>query len=172
MQSLQGRILVSSPHLLDPNFFQTAVLLVHHTDDGALGLILNRPTEVPVGDAWEKISETPCHRSGTLFHGGPCDGPMMVLHRHESVGEIEMLPGIHFSAEQEHVAWLIEQDGDSSRFFVGNSGWAPGQLEQELETGAWIVIDGTSEHVFCDADRWIEVLERIARMTTKDASSN
>ena len=172
MNSLQGRILVASPHLHDPNFFQTAVLMVHHGGDGALGIVLNRPTEIDLAEACKKITDKPCRRQGTIFLGGPCEGPLVAIHRHESAGGIEVIAGIYFSAEQSDVEWLVGQDGDDLRFFLGSSGWAPGQLEQELESDAWIVIDATADHIFCEVHRWNEVLEKVARMVTHYPSAN
>src|SRR5205814_2997514 len=84
MKSLQGQLLIASPKLFDPNFFRSVVLLVQHTENGALGLILNHPLEMTIANAWEQVSEMPCEATGVLHQGGPCDGPLMVLHTEAS----------------------------------------------------------------------------------------
>jgi putative transcriptional regulator len=172
MDCLQGRILVASPHLRDPNFYQTAVLVVRHGDDGTLGVVLNRPTEILASEVWKKATNKPCCHHGTLFHGGPCEGPLMVIHRCEAAGQIKVIPGVYFSTEQSDVEWLLGQDSNDSRFFIGSAGWAAGQLEQELQTGSWIVIHATVDHIFCDTGRWEAVLEKVARMGEIDPSVN
>jgi len=78
MQSLSGKLLVSVPELPDV-FEQSVVLLVRHNDEGAFGLILNRPTDTRVAEVWHKVSERPCRNEGWLHvggaGGGPADGP-------------------------------------------------------------------------------------------------
>ena len=73
MESLQGHLLVASTQLLDPNFIRTVVLMVQHNDEGALGLILNRPSDTRVSQVWERVSDSPCH---TGQHLGQVAGGM------------------------------------------------------------------------------------------------
>ena len=75
---IQGQLLIASSRLMDPNFVRTVILLVRYGDDGALGLVLNRPLETSVKEACEKVLETPCNADGNLFQGGPCEGPLTV----------------------------------------------------------------------------------------------
>src|SRR5688572_10558721 len=99
MESLQGRLLVASPKLRDPNFARSVVLLIRHGDDGALGLILNRPLETSFRELWSNVSETPCKHKGSLYLGGPVKGPLMAIHRRKSLSEFEVIGGVHFCAE-------------------------------------------------------------------------
>ena len=69
MGSLQGKLLVASPSLADPNFAESVVLMIRHDDEGAFGLVLNRPTKVPLRHVWSKISEEPCPGDGILYNG-------------------------------------------------------------------------------------------------------
>src|SRR3982751_5237695 len=103
MKSLKGHLLISSPRLMDPNFVRTVVLMVQHGEEGALGLILNRPLQATVRDVCEKVLETPCEIEAPLHQGGPCEGPLMVLHTDADGGiggEVEVMPGVHFTAER------------------------------------------------------------------------
>src|SRR5258706_8102025 len=97
MKSLQGQILVASPKLVDPNFFHTVVLMVQHNDEGALGLVLNRPLQTTVAEMWQQVDEgTHCGVAGALHQGGPCEGALMVVHAAENCAESEVAKGIYF----------------------------------------------------------------------------
>lgn len=167
MSSLQGHLLVASPKLLDPNFVKTVVLMVQHNDDGALGIVLNRTTGTTIGDIWNQISHTPCERRDKVHHGGPCEGPLMVVHGHETVSQIEVASGIHFSTDCDNVEWLMENNQDPIRFFVGCAGWAQGQLEAELKTGSWLATPATFRNIFrSNGDQWLSVTRKISRSMT------
>ena len=164
MESLQGNLLVASAQLLDPNFSQTVLLVVEHNDDGALGLILNRPTVTTIDQAWKQVSNTPCPRDESLHHGGPCEGPLMVVHGYDAAAQIEVKAGIYFSAEQDDLETMVATDDVPVKFFVGCAGWASGQLEQEMKTGSWLTASANAEHVFCESDdQWSQVTKEIAR---------
>jgi putative transcriptional regulator len=167
MKSLKSHLLIASPSLLDPNFTQTVVLMVQHDESGALGLILNRPTNMTVQEAWEQVSDVPCERTDPLYIGGPCEGVLMVLHPYEDAGQIEVLPGLYFSAETQHVTTVLERtDEKRMRFFVGYSGWASGQLEREMETGSWQVAPASIERVFAPAGPlWRQIKREMALMS-------
>ena len=98
MKSLQGQLLIASPKLFDPNFFRSVILLVQHGENGALGLVLNRPLEMTIANAWEQVSEMPCEATGFLHQGGPCDGPLMVLHTDASIPEMPVIPEVRSSS--------------------------------------------------------------------------
>ncbi|HEX2973448.1 MAG TPA: YqgE/AlgH family protein [Tepidisphaeraceae bacterium] len=160
MKSLQGQLLVASPQLLDPNFLRSVVLMVQHDEGGALGLILNRPLETTLKEAWEQVSELPCEVEQPLHQGGPCDGPLMVLHTDSAMSDMEVLPGLFFSADKEAVEELVVHMPGSMKFFVGYAGWGPGQLENELDEGGWLTTPATAELVFEGNDEQWAVLVR------------
>ncbi|WP_432798941.1 YqgE/AlgH family protein [Poriferisphaera sp. WC338] len=163
MESRQGQLLISSTDLLDPNFHQTVTLIVQHNEDGALGLTLNRPLEISFSEAWVKVSESPCEYSGALLLGGPCEGPVMLLHSNISYAQLTVMEGLYFCTEQEDVRWLVEHVPENIRCFAGYAGWGPMQLEDELELGSWMTTDATPELVFDDdpSNQWIEILKTI-----------
>jgi putative transcriptional regulator len=170
MKSLQGHLLVASPDLLDPNFLKTVVLMVQHNDQGALGIILNRPTKTTVKEALEQINDTPCHREEVLGLGGPCQGALMAVHTEEPLKEIEVLPNVFFSAESEHLEQLVATDEGPICFFVGFAGWAPGQLEAELETGSWRTAVAKAELIFEGGLRlWEQVTKEITSSALRAA---
>jgi putative transcriptional regulator len=152
MSRLQGHLLVASPKLADPNFRRTVVLIVRHDEEGALGLVLNRPTNASIREAWKQLSKLPCHSDEMIRLGGPCEGPLMALHTDEDSSEFEVRPGIYFSAQPEHIEKLVAAQDIGIRFFACYAGWGAGQLEQELEAGAWATTPARPEHVFGDDD--------------------
>ena len=87
MDSLQGHLLIASQDLLDPNFAQTVVLVAVHAEEGALGLILNRETTMPIRQVWTQVKESACLREGNVWHGGPVSGTLMAIHDQRALGE-------------------------------------------------------------------------------------
>lgn len=169
MKSLQGHLLVASPKLTDPNFFRSVVLLVQHGAEGALGLVINRPLEPTIDSVWNQVSDGPCLVDGHLHKGGPCDGPLMVLHRDEDHSQIEVMPGLHFTTEKDAVEQLVSDiTGQPIKFFVGYAGWSAGQLEGELEEQAWTLCETSPDQVFTDQpDALYDALRKaIAHATT------
>ena len=163
MNSLKGQLLIASTRLLDPNFVQAVILMIQHNKDGAMGLVLNRQTEVAVRDAWAQVSESPCVRKDNLYIGGPCEGVLMALHTFASASQVEVFPGLHFATETQHMEWLLQQADTPMRFCVGYAGWSPGQLETEMEGGSWIVTAGTVERIFMPDDaQWPGIKRELA----------
>jgi len=170
MKSLKGYFLVASPHLQDPNFVRTVVLLVHHSDEGAFGVVLNRPTDSTVRELWEKVSNSPCGSDQRVHLGGPVSGPLMAVHTDASLAELEIIPGVYFAAQRDHLESLIRQQQHAFRLFVGHSGWGSGQLENELKQGAWFTTPATAEFVFYpDADElWRRVTQHVGQTILTD----
>jgi putative transcriptional regulator len=159
MNSLKGHFLVASPHLVDPNFVRTVVLLIHHSEEGAFGVVLNRPAESTVRDLWEKVGAGQCDSDQHVHVGGPVPGPLMAVHADRSAAEMEIVPGVYFAAQRENLEKLVHQHEHPYRLFVNHSGWGGGQLENELKQGAWFTLPATVEFVFADYD---ELWKRIA----------
>ncbi len=145
-------LLVASTELLDPNFGETVVLLVHYSDEGAAGLIVNRPLEIRPLDLMPEIEGLEQYR-GEVFLGGPVAfNAMSLLWRgprppHEAE---EVMGGVYFSDSRETLEQLTTQPRDASRLrlYIGHAGWAPGQLDAEIARGDWRVIPASSEHLF------------------------
>lgn len=178
MKSLQGQLLIASRRLVDPNFLQSVLLVVQHNEEGALGLILNRPLEVTVGQACEDALESCGAADGVIHQGGPCEGPLMVVHTHASASDLEVAPGIYFSTDRTKLEWLMENAGNDAndddedaenadtppalKFFAGYSGWGPGQLEAELSTGSWLVAPADPEQIFHPEDeQWSKLATKV-----------
>jgi putative transcriptional regulator len=166
MHSLAGQFLLASRRLNDPNFQQTIILIVQHGKDGALGLVLNRPMEVSIREACEEGLEIHCEAEGVLHQGGPCEGPLMTLHSHVEAmhfgadDRCNVLDGLYFSTRQDELEWLLRLEHPKAIFFLGYSGWGPGQLEGELANGAWVVAPATVQNVFnaVKSGQWLKLL--------------
>jgi len=164
MNSLKGHFLIASPKLMDPNFSRSVVLLVQHGEEGAMGLVVNRPMEMTVKEAWEQVSESTCAIQSPIHQGGPCEGPLMVVHADGSAGQLEVIPGLYFTTDREAVERLVEENQTQMKFFVGYSGWGPGQLENELEEGGWLVAAATDDLVFAPPhDLWNDIMRAALR---------
>jgi putative transcriptional regulator len=165
-QSLQGQLLLASPALMDPNFARSVILIVQHTVEGALGLVLNRPLDTTIERAWEQVGEeAECGVDGPIFQGGPCEGPVMVLHGQEDESQEQVLPDVYFSAAKEQIERLVAAGEEPIRVFVGYAGWSNGQLEREMEEGAWLPLPASADRVFADPDgMWERLLGFITRM--------
>ncbi len=169
MESLKGHLLVASPHLADPNFIRTVVLLIHHSEEGAFGVVLNRPADNTIKELWEQVAETPCQSDRRVNVGGPVAGPLMAVHTDKQLAEMEILPGLYFAAQREHLETLLDEGKHDFRVFIGHSGWGGGQLESELKQGAWLTTPATVDAVFGeDNEMWKRVAQRIGESVLID----
>jgi putative transcriptional regulator len=158
VDSLQGQLLISSPLLQDPNFRRTVVLMTHHDDEGAMGLVLSRPSEIRVADAVPELADLPGDE--LVYVGGPVQPEaVVVLVEHQTEPELPIVGNIAFMQAD---ADVDELDTVRARVFAGYSGWGPGQLEGELEESSWIVVPAEPDDAFApDPDElWRTVLQR------------
>jgi putative transcriptional regulator len=164
MESLTGYFLIADPQLADPNFRQSVVLIVRHDEEGALGLIVNRPAPLPFHKVWEQLTKEPCPTEVELFVGGPCGGPLMALHAKSELGEIDVSSHLHFTADIQHIRALLEDGDGPLRLFGGYSGWGPNQLETELAAGGWIIVPAAEDQLFGPPDElWIGLLRKLKK---------
>lgn len=161
-RSVAGRLLVATPVLLDPNFARTVILMIEHDGDGALGVVVNRPSDTPLHEplpGWGDLAAGP----GVIFVGGPVQPEAAIC--------------LARAAEPDPPRWspvvgatgTFDLDGEppdrgiaAVRVFAGYAGWAPGQLDDELAEGAWWVVDADPDDAFAPEPGrlWNEVLGR------------
>jgi putative transcriptional regulator len=161
-KNLTGHFLVASRYLRDPNFAQSVVLMIHHNDEGAMGVVINRPSDKTVREVWEIIGNEPCDREDLIFIGGPVPGPLVALHTIDEFSQHEVLPGLHVATQRDSLDVLVRRSSISLRLYSGHAGWGAGQLEGEMEAGGWLSTRATIEDVFADHDTiWKTVTQRI-----------
>lgn len=147
-----GRLLVATPALRDPNFSDTVVLLLDAGDEGALGVVLNRPSSIPVADVLETW-RSQVGEPGVLFRGGPVglDGAIAVGRLRDS-GEAPVgwrpVTGLLGMVDLDTPSELVDGSLTSMRVFAGYAGWGSGQLEREVEEGSWYVVTGEVDDPF------------------------
>ncbi len=162
MRSFRGKLLLATPELVDPNFFRTVILVLEHSNEGAIGVVLNRQSDLYSVDVLPKWSES--RDSSSLLHwGGPvqeesllalglCDEVKDELG--EAIGHIKV---INLNPETLDMRSILD-----ARLYSGYAGWSAGQLDAEISTGGWILTDVDDSDPFGHnlADLWSIVLKR------------
>lgn len=162
MKSLTGKLLVASPHLRDPNFAQTVVLMIQHESQGAFGVILNRPGDKTVEEVWQLLDKGYCDCQESVYVGGPVPGPLIALHTVESLSDQQVFPGLYATAQASAFEELISRPEGDFRIFSGHAGWGNGQLESELNLSGWLTSPALIDDVFADHETlWRQVTSRI-----------
>ena len=164
-EPLKGRLLVATPSLGDPNFERTVVLVLEHGEDGAVGVVLNRPSETELSDplpGWQRFATAP----QVVFVGGPVSPDAAICLARSWPDEqveayqplLDSLGTVDLSADPDEVASALA----AIRVFVGYAGWGPGQLEGEIDAGAWFVVDARPEDALSAEPEglWEAVLRR------------
>jgi putative transcriptional regulator len=160
MNSLAGHLLIAPPHERDLDFIRTVILLIQHSEEQAVGVVLNRPTTITVKEAWRGKGRCQC--DGNVYSGGPVAEPLMALHTDESLGEIEILSGVYYSAQVKHLQQVICGPTHPCKIFSSHCGWGPGELERFLATAPWQILPATPSHVFHDGPGLWEEVSKVA----------
>lgn len=162
--ALTGRLVVATPSLADGNFAATVVLILEHElDAGAVGVVLNRPSDVAVSDAlpaWAPLAAVP----GLVFVGGPVQREAVIAVARDAGGAPsvqQVLPGLAV-VDLDREPGSVDGEVTDLRLFAGYAGWSAGQLEAEIMAGGWFVVDAEPDDVVTvdPADLWVHVLAR------------
>jgi len=144
----KGGLLLSEPYLADPNFERTTILLTEHNEEGSVGFILNKPSDSRVSEIMDDLKEF----DSRVFIGGPVQQDTLhFVHRITTLSDaIEIAPGLYWGGNFDQLVALVDNQKIAAtdiKFFLGYSGWSPGQLEEELKIDSWIVSDQISEEL-------------------------
>lgn len=161
----KGRLLISEPFLPDPNFERTVVLLCEHNEEGSFGFVLNKPSILKVNEVMEELANV----DNLVFVGGPVQQDTLhFIHRNASLeNAVEIVERIYWGGAFENLMLLLETRqiaASDVRFFLGYSGWGPGQLEEELDQDSWIVCDYVTDQLLFDTGSdimWRKALENM-----------
>jgi putative transcriptional regulator len=168
-----GSLLVASRGLQDPNFTRSVVFILEYSDEGALGIVLNRPTSIDLSSVIRELESSPYGRD-RLFAGGPVEintlwiivsGPSRPEPSRRIFGDVYLCTSL--SA----LEGIVDSDGKSTallRVYAGYTGWGPGQLDQEIARGDWHILKADRESVFSTSplDLWNLLIERSASFWT------
>lgn len=148
-----GRVLISEPFMLDPNFKRSVILITEYSPEGAMGFVLNHASEFALGDLLPELS----YADFTVYTGGPvANNTLHFIHRcPEKIADgIEVAEGVYWGGDFETVKTLIKSyalQEHEIRFFAGYSGWTADQLDGEIREDSWIVAQRISaDTIFSD----------------------
>jgi putative transcriptional regulator len=168
MESLRGQLLIASPKIVDPNFRRVVVYMAEHTEEGAMGLVLNRPAETTVTEAVPDLEWLAGEDDAAIWVGGPVSpASVIVLAEFDDPASAAMIVDGDLGFVP---ADIDDRDAFAAgvrrvRIFAGHAGWGPGQLESELEEDSWIIEPARRGDVFTAESQslWSEVLRRKGR---------
>jgi putative transcriptional regulator len=171
-ESANAVFLVASPVLLDPNFHQTVVLVTQPSEGGPWGVIINRPLDYLLSDVFTDI-ETLRDRKDVLYFGGPVaqDGLVFLIRSQQPPPRaIPVLRDVYIISDIDYIEKLLRRSEPMRdlRVYSGYSGWAPGQLQEEIVRGGWILMPADADMVF-DGDPariWPELIKRATTRQT------
>lgn len=171
-QSLRGQFLVAGPNLRDPNFFKTVVLILEHAAEGAMGLVVNRPSSLSVGNALAGHLDLP-DADEMVYVGGPVEpADLFLLHTDEQSadqfgGGVAIVPGVYVTNSAEEFEAVLTKDGSMAtcKVFSGYAGWGDGQLEGELSRGDWLIAHADTKTIFRDPvyELWDDLRSKVQR---------
>jgi putative transcriptional regulator len=161
----KGRLLISEPFLPDPNFERTVVLLCEHNEEGSFGFVLNKPSILKLPEVMEDLTAF----DNVVYVGGPVQQDTLhFIHRNETLSHaVEIAAHVYWGGDFESLIVLHDTKQLSTndvRFFLGYSGWGPGQLDGELEQDSWIVCDYVTDQLLFETDpqlMWRKALENM-----------
>lgn len=155
IKDLRNHFLIAMPGLLDPNFSHTIIYVCEHNEDGAMGLIINHPLDIPISQIFDQFDLETAAQTGddSLFSGGPVQVDRgFVLHRPSDRQWESTLPisnDISLTASSDIISDIANEQGPNDLIItLGYTGWGPGQLEQELADNAWLTVPGDADIVF------------------------
>ena len=163
----KGIFLVANPSLRDHNFRQTVILLCEHGEEGALGVVVNRPTKINITEVLPQIPILEGQKH-MVFSGGPVQrNHLLILYRtpEEPENTHHVFNGVYLGGNMTALEEIVKNpfSPDNFRAFMGYSGWAPGQLENEMESGSWLTLPADSSFMF-DWDHtrvWTDILQSL-----------
>jgi putative transcriptional regulator len=143
-------LLIAVPQMEDANFSRSVVLLIEHSEQGAMGIVFNRPADIPLSDIGKEQGITVHPEAGNAYIGGPVSPERgFILHRCPEVPEsVQVHEGIWLSVSTDSLKPLLEGDPNVYRLCLGYAGWGPGQLEREVVVGGWLTGKASAQRVF------------------------
>jgi len=160
----KGMFLIASPKLQDPNFARSVVLLIDYGQNGAMGLVINRPTDVRLSRVFPDIDDLQ-NRADSLYFGGPVEiDKVFILIKSDSqtLNSLPLLKNLYLSGDTSTLGQVLDNKRQEARVYAGYAGWAPEQLEAEIARGDWSVVPADAQTVFdaVPAEIWEKLMNR------------
>lgn len=153
--SLAGKFLIASPAMPPSEFSKTVILMAHHTENGAVGYCVNRMGKTSVKEVIRTSHnddgselDIECNIEGLCWAGGPCQGPLIIIHDDEELSDMQIVPGVQVTFSDFKLKSLNKAPVEKLKVITGYAGWKTDQLEQEMRSGTWLVVDATADEVF------------------------
>lgn len=163
----KGNLLLSEPFLMDPNFKRAVVLLTEHNQEGTIGFILSKQSEIKLYDIMQDFP----HFDIPVYYGGPVQkNTLHFIHKLGDMldGSIKILDGVYWSGNFETLKILVESKQitmDDVRFFIGYSGWSHGQLDEEVKAKSWLITTAEKKFIFHNNPNrlWNSILKNMGK---------
>lgn len=173
-----GIFLFAGPDLRDPNFFQTVVLLIHYEKAGAMGVIINKPTEIPLEEVLPDV-EGIQKQSLPIYLGGPVSKDhMLALLRSDKPpqGSIKVFKDVYYTGSKDVLIEMLQKQSSNKnvRVYAGFAGWAPGQLEYEVSRGDWVISYADADMIFSEDPSmvWPEIFKIQEQIEIRNPQNN
>ncbi len=150
---LAGSLLVAAPGVQDPVFARSVCIIVEHSKEQTIGIMLNRRLAMESESLWDQLLEggaKPTHSDSHINFGGPQNGPVLAIHDNQMLAEGGNSQGVYMSAQSETLKKLALSTPDHCRLFIGHAVWQVSQLETEIIQGDWHLLTAVPELVFAD----------------------
>lgn len=161
--NLTGSLLVAAPGWSDGQYRESVCLVVHHSAQGAVGVMLNRPLPCEVTAIWQLMGQSGKSKlDGKVYMGGPDSGPVVAMHRREELAEFSTGEGVFFAAQVDHLKALLTDPKCDVKIYAGQVVWEAGVLDHQFVKGCWLPLSVSPRVVFEDADRmWPAAIRQI-----------
>lgn len=166
--NLSGHLLVASPDWQHEFFGRAVCLVVHHSAQGAIGVVLNRHLAMPTSELLQKLAgDEPVRRSAAIHFGGPQAGPVVAVHDRADLAEFTSAKGVYLAAQIQNLRQLVvSSDSDTQvKIMIGQADWGAGELDLQFAEGKWLPLPASPQLVFADdSEMWHRAMHGVGDM--------
>jgi len=162
--NLAGHLLVASPDWQHEHYGRSVCLVVHHSSQRAIGVVLNRHLSMPAGELWQQLTGDKSVRTAAINFGGPQAGPVVAVHDRRDLAEFTSAEGVYFTAQIQNLKQLAASPIDEGqvKIIVGQADWGSGELDRQFAEGKWLPLPVSSGLVFADdSEMWARAMHRV-----------
>lgn len=163
--NLAGHLLVAAPSWQHELYGRSVCLVVHHSPERAIGVVLNRHLPIPAGELWQKLAgDKPVRSTTTINFGGPQAGPVVAVHDCRELAEFTSAEGVYFAAQIQNLKQLAASPTDEAqvKIIVGQADWGAGELDRQFAEGRWLPLPVSPGLVFADdSEMWPRAMHRV-----------